>query len=125
MHGSQLYCLRSTAARITPSCDVLSLTNHMYARAAWGQGGSLCKFQLMNWGSMGKVPLFLPGWDLRCWTCAGFWGTKPLSAAPFWASGFALMAMQWQEGGGGFLPFLATGHTCWVKVPPTSCPDPG
>lgn len=30
-----------------------------------------------------------------------------------------------QEGGGGFLPFLATGHTCWVKAPPTSCPDPG
>lgn len=61
MHGSQLYCLQSTAARITPGWDFLSLTNHMYARAAWGQGGSLCKFQLMNPGVHGKGPS-LPSW---------------------------------------------------------------
>ena len=54
MHGSQLYCLQSTAARITPGCDLSSLTNHVYVHAAQGQGGSLCTFQLMNWGVHGK-----------------------------------------------------------------------
>lgn len=63
MHGSQLYCLQSTAARITPGWDFLSLTNHMYARAAWGQGGLTLQVPTYELGGPweGSLSSFLGG----------------------------------------------------------------